>query len=177
MGKKEKSKDTLSKEVRQAIDAVTDGDITTALAIKSPVVGLYEKLQARMEQIEMVSNTPYKTGGKITLNGREINISNMRELSELIELAGKVRMYQELYNGGAEVLQVKEYPVGKISGYSVEDVLQDIRFRYTLIKNDSERKDIQKALDKLKPFFSKEDQLAQTLKEISDDIGLDVTKL
>lgn len=116
---------------------------------------LIEKINKKKAEIGKAEKSSWNTNLSFSYTekpGDAVNLNIVRDVSEIIRMAGFLRYRERAYAEGAKELGVSKPPVFKWQGYSVSDWLEDFKVKLTKMQISAERKkleDLEARLDKI----------------------------
>ena len=146
----------------------------TGLTVKSEMMSKLDMISQKLSQIKLVAETVYKTNGKVTfgkVGNVELNIFHSNDLSLLISVFGYMTTEYNEYENAAKELNIINYPIYALNGFSYSAWKHDILIRVAQLTSKAQIEKLQKAKSVLEGYMSQDDRLAIALKEI-DDMGL-----
>jgi hypothetical protein len=155
----------------------TASELSVGLVKISPAAEAHQKIMAKLAELKVIEETPYKTSGVIRLGPIEHNLKSITNIGTLIELTGTILAHVNIHKLGVDFLELDGHPKHLISGYDPELLLHDIALRYKVVSINDERKKIKVALKTLSGHFSAKDKLAQDMAQIQEDLGIDLSGL
>lgn len=140
---------------------------TTAVSIVSQdVPNTLENIKAKLNELKLITDTPYKTTGVLTMAEQKIDIKTIKDVESLIKAYSSVRAREIAYNEAADDLGIKTYKQFSINGGTSKDWKHDIDLRIQIITVEDKKNKFQKAYDKMQKFLSEEEQRAIAMKEV-----------
>ena len=127
-------------------------------------------IEQKLAQFTAVSETPYKTGGKLNLplTGKTISLDQAKDTEDLIRAMGNLNSLESSYNQGAELLGLTKYPAFKHEGYTVANWQADLVLRYQVVSQHEVVSKLKEQITKLRKFVSEEEQFTATLQEAAE---------
>lgn len=132
--------------------------------IGQDVPNTLESIKAKLNELKLITDTPYKTTGVLTGLG---DIKTMKDSESLIKAYASVKAKEKAYNDAADELGIKSYKQFSIDGATSEQWKSDINLRINIITVEDRKNKLQTAYDKAAKFLSEEDQRAIAMKEIA----------
>lgn len=133
-------------------------------------------LDKKLQESKKLAESPYKTNGQFRTAGITIDIKNEKEIPVLVEAAASLIMKKEYVAKAQIALELESMPQFTVGGHAVEDLLEDIKRRISIVNQHLLTEKIAKYRDRLSQFVSEEEKKAMLLKEMQDDL-LDLTDM
>ncbi len=125
-----------------------------------------ERLKNELASLTKISETPYKTDGKI--DGIPSNIQQETNIANLIKMYGSVKERARAYKESAEELQINTFPQFNLNGNTLESYKHDIQLKIAIITIDERRKQLEGLVKEGEEFLTKEDKYEAYLKRLAD---------
>lgn len=135
----------------------------------------YEKVSEQLEKIKSIEQEDYKISASFRYNPTNsysaICISECSSITELIHVLAFLQAKTHHYQGAANELGLKEFPIFKWMGYTVEDWQHDIQLRIQFLEYHKKKSKLEKWKSKLEDFLSEEDRVNAMMIELQEDFG------
>jgi hypothetical protein len=122
----------------------------------------------KLEKLQAIHESVYKTGSNFTPSGFNTSIQNETSIENLIKMAssqiGKERFYEE----AAKELGLSQYPVYKDKGYTKDEILSDIKLRIAILTTENKRNELLDIKRGFEELMDKEDKMALLMKKIQN---------
>lgn len=113
-----------------------------------------------------------KTSGTFEVGGNTVRINNITTIDELLEILSYIIMYKKSYEESVEMLGISDnYPVCKIDGLNVDDIINDIKVRYNVITLDDRKRKLLTYKKEFESMMSKEDKLSNLMDNFTKDMS------
>ena len=140
----------------------------------------YKAIETRLASMKKVQKSPVKTNGQFKYSpyGNQVasRIHDENDVSVLLQIYSFLKHKKETYDEAAEELGLNAvgFPPFTWLGYKVEDWMQDIKIRISLISYREEYTRLSKLKEQLSEFFLPEDKLKQLLETMEGLKDLDI---
>lgn len=147
------------------------GDLAVVLTESVPFVSMLQKLKEQLKGIETRTGSSYK--GKTTLNleSGSVNIETITDATTLANIVGTAIGQEELYNKAQEVLEAKEFPIFRLGGATLEDIIYNCKLRLQIINSADEKKRLEDLIKEGEQFISKDEQKQMWLEKMSGAVS------
>lgn len=143
------------------------------IAVRSRIPKALEEIEARLANIQRVTEKTTKTNGMFTYTpnnaSKSINIATSKDLQELIEVYSFLKQKSSSYEESARELGLSTFPVFTWLGYAFDAWKNDLMLRVAIVTSHNEVATLRNQKSTLEKFLSEDDQVAKLLK----DYGLD----
>lgn len=136
----------------------------TAVALNVPSAGeMLSGVRTRLKALKIIADAPLRTHGlfKYTPSATaSIEIQKVTDLATLINILGFLLEKESNYDLGAEMLNLKEYPLFKWCSYTTAEWKHDIEVRVAIINHQANMDELQAVEKELVTMLSQTDKLA-----------------
>jgi len=137
--------------------------------VKTSVAEQVKSVTEKLEKLQTIHETVYKTGSSFTIKGFSNPIQTETRIENLIKMTASTVIKATEYVGAAEkVLGLSNYPVYKENGFTDEEIISDIKLRIAIITTESKRNDLLEIKRGFEELMDKEDKMALLMQKIQN---------
>lgn len=133
-------------------------------------------IEARLKELNKVAGGSYQTNGnfKFTPNGTMtgVDIHKCTDIAQLLTIHSFLKQKADSYNASGEYFGLKQFPVFKWCGYTLEQWETDLKIRIALTTQKDETDKLEAAKKQLGGFLTREDQLGMLIASLADTLGV-----
>lgn len=136
-------------------------------------------ISTRLSELQKVAGGTYQTNGnfKFTPNGTMtgVDIHKCTDIAQLLTIHSFLKQKAEGYNQSGTFFGLKQFPVFKWCGYTLEQWETDLKIRIALTTQKEETDALEQAKKELGGFLTREDQLGMLLQKLGGTLGFNLT--
>jgi hypothetical protein len=137
--------------------------------VKTSVAEQVKSVTEKLEKLQTIHETVYKTGSSFTIKGFSNSIQTETKIENLIKMtASTVIKATEYVEAAEKVLGLSNYPVYKENGFTDEEIISDIKLRIAIITTESKRNDLLEIKRGFEELMDKEDKMALLMQKIQN---------
>lgn len=140
--------------------------------------GALGAIETRLKDLNNVAGGNYQTNGafKFTPNGTmsSVDIHKCTDVQQLLTIHSFLKQKADSYNGSGTFFNLKQFPVFKWCGYTMEQWEADLKIRVALTTQKDETDALNAAKAQLSAFLTKEDQMHMVLQNLSSLLGMNL---
>lgn len=144
----------------------------TELTVKTPVVKMVEAIDAQLEKLVAVAQTPWKTSGNLNLGGETLMVKSEMKLDNLVRGLSSVRGREAMYNEALkafrkEMPDIKSWPSFTIDGATADMWEDDLILRAKIVTQEETKKKLEEMKRRASEFMTVEDKKEAFLADLA----------
>lgn len=160
MSKTEKVKATLSETTQEM-----------GLTVKSSVTDVIDAINAKIKALKHIQDSVYKTPGNVQTSAGQKNIKDEKNITELVKAFASIKARATAMEDAYAELGMKEFPVVKVDGGTVEEWKDDIILRIQIIEQKETLDELNTYKKEWEELMDKEDRKELLLKKMKKFAG------
>lgn len=125
-------------------------------------------LAKKIESIKLITETQYKTNGKIQTTSGSLDIKTVTNEEELVKAYSSVSARINALDKAYEELGYTSYPAAKIDGGTLEEWKHDIQLRLEIIRQKNTLDNLEGLKKEWEGLMDKEDRKELLLKKMNE---------
>ena len=141
---------------------------TTLALVEGSVFDHLEQVKQKLSEIQAVTDSPYKTPGRINTGGNTVDVKTETNVENLVVAYATVKTKIQVVESAYEELGITNHKVVRIDGGTTEEWKADITLRLNIIQNQAKLDKLNKIKDGLTELMGKEEKAALLMNELKN---------
>lgn len=140
---------------------------TTALTVSSSVPDVLKAIDKKMQSLKHIAESVYSTPKKISTANGSVDISEVKDVNEVVKLLSSVNARIKAQEEAYELLGIASYPTVKVDGGTRDEWVKDAQLRIDIINQKDTLDELNSLKSEWSQLMDKEDRKAVLLEKMT----------
>ena len=141
---------------------------TTLATTSGTVFEHLEKVKQKLSEIQKVTDSVYKTPGRVDTNGISLDVKTETKVENLVAAYAGIKSKATAIEGAYADLGITTHKVVKVNDGTVDEWKSDIMLRMNIINNQDKLNELNKIKDGLTELMGKEEKAALLMQKLEN---------